>query len=766
MVAILANPQPIQQLSNDSADAAAHNRVPLYGQIAGTPDTGAAGIGDGITPWNSMIKWLTTLQLAAANGVASLDSGGQVPLSQLGNVPSGGGSGSGSGSSIVSENLGNSGTSITLLPASTAGAQQILMTNTATIQLPALPAAGVLATIVLSLVQNGTGGFNWGYAGEPVDYPAGVPTQVTTANFENIVILQCVDGAKWQIIPITSGPVPVSGLAFAVTTASGSVIGRYLGDNQYPGTQPSVATGQTVGDFYTDHSIPTFWIYNGSAFVDLVGGATSGVTVNAPFTFSVPEYSSASGGIWIPTHRRYTDLTSGRFGNISTSNTSAAPNDNGALINAALAIIGPLGLTGLLPPGTYGIKTPIVIGNGCANGGTQNGTTYPNGAVSTWTAELEGAYRTVGNGKSDKPINAPVTETCLQWTGGNASSATMVTIQGPTSAWGLRNIRIDGNAGGSGIYSKGPLLAMQVTAARAGECDGVSISNTINGLFTTTMQCTSANAVNTVDNVFRNLFISFTGVTSAGAPNGSSVNYSYGVLLGYDGTANGNSCYNTFDGINIIGGGTTASPLCYGFVFQGCDSNRVRDADITSDACALSVVFDYSQSNGGEWPASNSLHVLETGGINQGTGTNLANGFSVNNVGTPASSARGAGGAIGTATNEVLRVSQCNGYAPNPYAPNLIYDTPGVKGKVQLAAGTGNNTGSGFGVEFINSFGVSGNGATTVNGSGSVRMWYMNVAGVSAPQTLTYAVNQSTGLLTITSSSGADTSLIGYELVP
>jgi hypothetical protein len=85
---------------------------------------------------------------------------------------------------------------------------------------------------------------------------------------------------------------------------------------------------------------------------------------------------------------------------------------------------------------------------------------------------------------------------------------------------------------------------------------------------------------------------------------------------------------------------------------------------------------------------------------------------------------------------------------------------------VQLAAGTGNNTGSGFGVEFINSFGVSGNGATTVNGSGSVRMWYMNVAGVSAPQTLTYAVNQSTGLLTITSSSGADTSLIGYELVP
>lgn len=673
----------------------------------------------------------------------------------------------GGGGSTAVATFTNVSTAQTLNSFVTDPMQIVEMTGNPVITIPSGP-AGAECSGVIEFVQDSTGGRVWSYSGS-VYQPGGPPNPGAAATLSDYVFVQW-DGAMWAAFPATSGPAVISVLGILI---EGGVAGltptRQLG-SQATGTAPPYTPLTANFELVPDSGLSGGFGYwyspvGSTTWSSFTGGSgASGVVVSSPTNFDTPGYNQASTD-WVGLTSKYYDITAPPF-NVATTG------DNTYAINNAMFQLSQHGIVPWLPPsatpypcttqgymgivggvvqpvpsGTSGAWAPggvILFSNGVPNGTVVSGTTFTNGQDATYISQIEGGYPTVGNGKASKPINAPISETIIQWGGGTAYSGSLLMVLGPTSSGGAKNIRFDGNS----TYAKGPLTSMTVLSARSMKWPGVSISNCINGLICNTVQCTAATATNCVDNDFDDLFVQFTGQSSPPAPNGSSASYSYGVLLGYDGHVGANSCYNRFNHLSIIGGSTNASghssPICYGFVFQGCDSNTVDFSDMSASACTVPIVMDYSASNGGQWPAGNTMTVVETGGINN----TAEGGVAVKNIGSPS----------GAYANAVLRVSQVNGYAPDPQLTNLIWDTPGIKGRAQLASGAATLTGHGS--EFANAFGSGGTGTMQT---------YMITPGGTPSAYYLPSYSGSTMTLTGYTSGGsvntADTSFVGWVLI-
>jgi hypothetical protein len=78
----------MQQRRGTASQWTAANTVLAPGEIGFETDTGKFKIGDGSTTWSNLsyFKDASDLNLGQANGIATLDSSGQIPVSQLGNL--------------------------------------------------------------------------------------------------------------------------------------------------------------------------------------------------------------------------------------------------------------------------------------------------------------------------------------------------------------------------------------------------------------------------------------------------------------------------------------------------------------------------------------------------------------------------------------------------------------------------------------------------------------------------------------------------------
>lgn len=642
--------------------------------------------------------------------------------------------------------LGDTGSAITLADPATYGMQVATLTANTVITMPSATSG---ASFTLILIQDSTGGRTWGFAGS-VAYPAGAPNPLSSAGASNIMVCECWDGATWNVFPATSSATAVSATALDITGGVSGAGGLRIVGSQSTGSAPTYSSPQ-VDDVVLDSALPGWWVCTtgGSSPVwqKMSGGGSdgSGISVTSPNAFNQPNYN-ATGSDWVATQPRYYDITKPPF-NVSTTAT-----DNSSAINTALSTLGPLGIISYLPPGTYNVAAPIVIGNANTGGNTtaNQNFTGPADSVSTWTATFEGAAPTQGyvtkQYNSNPAINPSLSETHLLWTGGNNYAGAMVVINGPISSASLKNLHFDGNSS----YTNGPSVGMSVLSSRESTFENLAFDNVVCGIILSTVTCANAKAVNCVYNIFRNIQVVFDG-------NGGGAKNTWGLMLtaGAGGAGpGGNSCYNTFYECYFI---TLASNF-YSIVFQGCDSNRVYNVN------AHVIAYDYGatcpipanilpqgkvtgNTNGGMWPAGCKVYDIEQGG----------NSAAAVNLGSPAVSF--------ASPNEIHHTNVVNGPSPNPFLANLKWNSENLAGTGTLVNGV--FTLPTWVTNFIKNGVIGGSPASTCY----LKAYYTSLAATPGPTgALVPSISTNGSTATITSYTGssvntADNNNIGWELI-
>jgi hypothetical protein len=717
-------------------------------------------------------------------------------------TPSGGGGGSGT----QAYNLGSMSSNVTLQNPSTYGMQYgILTANTAI----TLPSASAGESFLVILTQDSTGSRIPSFVGSNAKYPAGNPVWVEGANGINVLEIQCWDGTNWEIFPATSDVAPLNGIylklgdtsgVFPSTSSPSTPSFRLVGATSSGApTTGTFAVGDVALDltgywwFCTTAGTPGSWTQmssGGGGSVSItspdssitVGGTSSAPTLEAgpsvvkissPATYSRPGYNGTS---WVAENPRLVDITA-EF-SVSTSSS-----DNTLAINTALYTLGQKGIMGFLPPGTYKCATVGYVNSSgvpCASnasGAVATGSviTIGNGSLvapSSWTGGLVGSFPSNGIYKASQASQQwpAINESVIKWTGGNNASVSNLNafflMQGPINGWKLENLVIDGNSS----YSNGPYVGLAVVGSRFGRATDVVIKNVVNGLVLQALNLDDPNdgangnnwQANTYQNTFERVQILYQGGSAATNSNmitapwagGWKAYANYGLTI----TSNGgpsNSCYNNFKECQIIppaSGGATN----YGLCLQGCDSNRFEHLVVSSNTGqTYSIAMDYTNSSdGGEWPAGNVISGLELGGQ-----TNA-----VKNIGGPANSS----GSPTAGYNRFENISSVNGFTPNPLLGGLIWGGEFPVGFITLGNGNGtatlNSSSSGYLGSIFNLLVTTTYAPTTY--VQSIETWIAQPGGTPG---FVYATINYSGAnpqnVTFTSSSSADTSVIGFRLV-
>jgi hypothetical protein len=270
----------------------------------------------------------------------------------------------------------------------------------------------------------------------------------------------------------------------------------------------------------------------------------------------------------------------------------------------------------------------LVIGNGTASGPS-----------SQWGVTLIG----MGNPRSSPQSVMGYTAQgypLLDYTG----SGTAITVNGPLQGWGVQNLRISCRltSGTSGI---------KVVSAQYGNSKDLAIDNCQSGILSTTVSTvpTGLSQVNSGYNAWYNISITL----RAGPGYGISLDSAHPAI-------NGDTDFNTFDNVYIaLDPGTGGSNRRVGLYFANADNNYLHNINIGggSGLNDIPVIYDYSFSNGGVWPAANAIAGLEPGANNPNW---------VQTVGNPAIN--------GQTWNYLNNLSLTNGAAYPIDVPALLVD--------------------------------------------------------------------------------------------
>jgi hypothetical protein len=375
--------------------------------------------------------------------------------------------------------------------------------------------------------------------------------------------------------------------------------------------------------------------------------------------------------------------------------------DNAPLINNALRTLGLQGLTAFLPPGVYNIQSTINIGDGATN------------TDSTYSAKLVGGgypnWNPPGTGFTNTP--SPVSTT-LKWTGGGGLD--MVRVNGPLQGWGLENLLLDGN----GLCTGGGL---SLISAQFGVARNLALQGSYSGITWTTQAPGSPTAHhNTMHNRFENIQITWTGHSGGGT---------YRAMLFNSGLGAGtNSCYETMENVTVVVPTSSVGCTQIGVELGYCDSIDINHLHYYGNV-AGSDTKQWLRLNGtvqSGKPANCSLNHVDFG---SNTATIVSNG-------TPG-------------INRITDILALNGIPPDPRLPLFewgvpnILDSTAVKGTATLVAG---------------SVVVSD---TTLTANSKITLKSQTPGGTPGALTVSAKTN-GTGF-TITSTSGADTSVVAWE---
>jgi len=217
----------------------------------------------------------------------------------------------------------------------------------------------------------------------------------------------------------------------------------------------------------------------------------------------------------------------------------------------------------------------------------------------------------------------------------------MVAVSGPLQGWGLQNMLLDGvNVATIGVA---------VQSAQFGDCQNLAILNCISEQIgsNTVALFSGINNTDSLHNAWRNIYLVPSNIAGV-----------KGVVLTGNAASNSDTDLNVFDNLFIA---FPPSEPGYGIYLQNCDGNQFRNVLFAGgSAASIGVLFDYTNSVGGVFPAGNGFYGIDTNG----------NVLGVNqwvNFGTPG----------GAAPNFVRGIYPANG-ATNPNLPNLIPDVPTV----------------------------------------------------------------------------------------
>ncbi len=272
--------------------------------------------------------------------------------------------------------------------------------------------------------------------------------------------------------------------------------------------------------------------------------------------------------------------------------------DSAAGIQAAINSLPDQGGDVFFPAGQYDINTTINLGNGDATH-----------ASLRWGVRLVGEGMNVTTTDSDLLDNGNSAVT-LYWQG--AAGGTMISVNGPLDGWGISRMGLNGLGSAA--------IGVLVNDACSGRMEDV----TIRGATTAGLALRSPSStlgIGTSHNGFDKIYV---------VGNGSS----HGIEI--DGVGRG-SFYNIFNNTTVIvANGDQALYL------GACDNNYFYGFNVTGTGAANSVVFDYTNGAGANFPNSNgfmgvdlnSFLAVNVGAPNAGlltTGTNWFRGFTRGN---------------------------------------------------------------------------------------------------------------------------------------
>jgi hypothetical protein len=303
------------------------------------------------------------------------------------------------------------------------------------------------------------------------------------------------------------------------------------------------------------------------------------VSVSSPTAYSRPGWSGSGYVAELPVG---VDINA-EFG------ASTALADNSTAINNALSTLGPLGLEAILRPGVYKVQNEIVIGNGT------------NTTLSTWGASLRGLGWPPTVGLGQIPGTSGVT---IQWNGSQTNNP-LVLIQGPVAGCSLKNLSLDGN----GVCRK----PLQLQAVQYSEFHQLHMQGCYTGPVLFATNAFGSYITNTMGNDWRNIVIWWNGSPALDW----NLQYAAGLYLGSSATG-GNTCYQSFQNLDMWGPGTSVGNILTSIYLRGCDTNRFRNVHLGfipgGTDVKHSVMFDYSEG-GGAFPSANSLEAIDLNGI-------------------------------------------------------------------------------------------------------------------------------------------------------
>lgn len=302
--------------------------------------------------------------------------------------------------------------------------------------------------------------------------------------------------------------------------------------------------------------------------------------------------------------------------------------DSTSAFNNAIGALPAGGGTVWVPIGTYKINSTINIGNG-----TTSGVSTTSGIV------LSGVCPPGLNSDFLTGVN-PQGPCKLLANGCNP----MISVNGPVSGWGIRNLILDGNAqsGANGV---------QILSASGGDCSNLVIRNFGEiHIITECRQATGALAsinCNSSNNYFRNIAITVPDSANTPAALWTSGNFT---------DASSISTYNVYENISIALPTTTGSHAVYGIRIEDCTGDTFRNVRMTNShsgtGSTLAVQYSYQIVASNPGPSDTRIEGIDFGSASA----------SIGNSGTP----------LGSNTpNRIVSVAARNGQPSNPSLSNL-----------------------------------------------------------------------------------------------